>query len=67
VLGYIESVNVKFRVTARTILHLGSDLISSDGIAFYELVKNSLDAKSPEVRVDVTSRLPFEVYDELLR
>lgn len=58
---------MKFRVTARTILHLGSDLISSDGIAFYELVKNALDARSPEVRVDVLIRMPFEVYDELLR
>ncbi|MBV1686359.1 ATP-binding protein [Novosphingobium sp. G106] len=58
---------MRFRVTARTILHLGSDLISSDGVAFYELVKNSLDAKSPEVRVDVLVRMPFEVYDELLR
>lgn len=58
---------MKFRVTARTILHLGSDLISSDGIAFYELVKNSLDARSPEVRVDVLVRMPFETYDELLR
>ncbi|MBZ9648186.1 ATP-binding protein [Sphingobium sp. 3R8] len=58
---------MKFRVTARTILHLGSDLISSDGIAFYELVKNSLDARSPDVRVDVLVRMPFETYDELLR
>lgn len=58
---------MKFRVTARTILHLGSDLISSDGVAFYELIKNSLDAKSPEVRVDVVCRLPFEIYDRLLR
>ena len=58
---------MKFRVTARTILHLGSDLISSDGVAFYELIKNSLDAKSPEVRVDVVCRLPFETYDRLLR
>jgi signal transduction histidine kinase len=58
---------MKFRVTARTILHLGSDLISSDGVAFYELIKNSLDARSPEVRVDVVCRLPFEIYDKLLR
>lgn len=58
---------MKFRVTARTILHLGSDLISSDGVAFYELIKNALDARSPEVRVDVVCRLPFEVYDSLLR
>lgn len=58
---------MKFRVTARTILHLGSDLISSDGVAFYELIKNALDARSPEVRVDVICRLPFEIYDQLLR
>jgi signal transduction histidine kinase len=58
---------MKFRVTARTILHLGSDLISSDGVAFYELIKNSLDAKSPEVRVDILCRMPFEAYDQLLR
>ena len=35
-----------FRVTARTILALGSELISSDAIAFYELIKNGIDARS---------------------
>lgn len=35
-----------FRVTARTILELGSELISSDAIAFYELIKNGIDAGS---------------------
>jgi signal transduction histidine kinase len=35
-----------FRVTARTILELGSELISSDIIAFYELIKNAIDARS---------------------
>ena len=58
---------MKFRVTARTILHLGSDLISSDGVAFYELIKNALDARSPEVRVSVLHRIPFSEYDSLLR
>lgn len=33
-----------FKVTARTILELGSELISSDAIAFYELIKNGIDA-----------------------
>jgi len=33
-----------FRVTARTVLELGSELISSDAIAFYELIKNGIDA-----------------------
>ena len=35
-----------FKVTARTILELGSELISSDAIAFYELIKNGIDADS---------------------
>ena len=33
-----------FKVTARTVLELGSELISSDAIAFYELIKNGIDA-----------------------
>jgi signal transduction histidine kinase len=36
-----------FKVSARTILALGSELISSDVIAFYELIKNGFDARSP--------------------
>lgn len=35
-----------FKVTARTVLELGSELISSDPIAFYELIKNGIDAGS---------------------
>jgi signal transduction histidine kinase len=37
-----------FKVTARTVLELGSELISSDIIAFYELIKNGFDAKTTE-------------------
>jgi signal transduction histidine kinase len=35
-------------VAARTILELGAELISSDAVAIYELVKNAIDAKSPD-------------------
>ena len=35
-----------FKVTARAVLELGSELISSDIIAFYELIKNGFDAGS---------------------
>lgn len=35
-----------FKITARTILELGSELISSDIIAFYELIKNGFDART---------------------
>lgn len=35
-----------FRISARTVLELGAELISKDVIAFYELIKNGFDAKS---------------------
>ena len=48
-----------FKVCARTVLELGSELISSDVIAFYELIKNAFDAGSPigaEIRFEITLR-----------
>ncbi|MDE3259136.1 MAG: sensor histidine kinase [Gemmatimonadota bacterium] len=48
-----------FKICARTVLELGSELISSDVIAFYELIKNTFDAGSPtgaELRFEVTLR-----------
>jgi len=39
---------VTFRVAARTILELGAELISSDAVAIYELVKNAIDARSKD-------------------
>lgn len=45
-----------FRITARTVLELGSELISSDIIAFYELIKNGFDAQTKtgvNVRFDI--------------
>ncbi|QEG02388.1 CAI-1 autoinducer sensor kinase/phosphatase CqsS [Stieleria maiorica] len=55
-----------FKVTARTILQLGGELISSDGVAFYELIKNAFDAGSKRVIVDVANRLPIEIVESLL-
>jgi len=46
---------VGFTVTARTILELGAELISSDAIALYELVKNSYDADSKRVEIEITN------------
>ena len=52
-----------FKITARTILHLGAELISSDAIAFYELIKNAFDAKSKKgVDISVTVRIPHDKY-----
>ena len=45
-----------FKVAARTVLELGSELISSDIIAFYELIKNGFDARTEngvEIRFDI--------------
>lgn len=56
-----------FRVTARTILQLGAELISSDAIAFYELIKNAFDAKSRKVEVRVVVRIPQNEVNEIIR
>lgn len=55
----------RFRVSARTILQLGGELISSDGIAFYELIKNAVDAGSKKIHVDVQMKLPLDVIQNL--
>jgi signal transduction histidine kinase len=55
-----------FRITARTVLELGAELISSDIIAFYELIKNGFDAGSRggvEVSFDIV--LPRQAYARL--
>lgn len=56
-----------FKIAARTILQLGAELISSDGIAFYELVKNSVDAGSPRVEIDIRVRMQRDSYREILK
>lgn len=53
-----------FRVTARTILELGSELISSDIIAFYELIKNAIDARS-KTGAQILFNVPFRRNDYL--
>lgn len=54
-----------FRVNARTVLHLGAELISSDAVAFYELIKNAFDARSKRVDINVVVCIPHETYLEL--
>jgi len=41
---------LSFRVNARAVLELGSELVSSGIIAFYELIKNAFDAGSKSLR-----------------
>ena len=54
-----EADLIVFRISARTVLELGSELISSDIIAFYELIKNGFDARTRngvDVRFDIVLR-----------
>lgn len=44
---------MSFNVKARILLELGAELISSDGIALYELIKNAVDAGSESVEIRV--------------
>jgi signal transduction histidine kinase len=42
-----------FKFAARTLLELGKELISSDEVALYELIKNGIDAGSPRIEIVV--------------
>lgn len=53
------AVSKGFTVSARTILELGAELISSDAIALYELIKNAYDAGSKRAVVEVTTVFRF--------
>lgn len=50
---------------ARVLLELGAELISSDGVAIYELVKNAIDAKSPTIEISISIVLQHSSYQEL--
>lgn len=58
---------MSFTFEARTLLELGKELISSDDVALYELIKNAIDAGSPTVDVIVTSRLMASDVREAIR
>ena len=58
---------MSFTFEARTLLELGKELISSDDVALYELIKNSIDAGSPKVDVEITSRLNLSDAREAIR
>lgn len=55
-----------FSFKARVLLELGAELISSDPVAIYELVKNGLDAGATTVRIDVRIVLLHSAYQQLM-
>ena len=58
---------MSFSFEARTLLELGKELISTDDVALYELIKNAVDAGSPKVEIHVRSRLAHTHYREAVR
>jgi hypothetical protein len=60
----LRPVPGQLRVNARTVLELGSELISSDIIAFYELIKNAFDAES-RTGADIRFRIAMRRNDYL--
>lgn len=52
-------MNKKMHVNPRIIEHLGSDLITSSSVAMLELIKNSLDAKSKKVNIQLLDSLNY--------
>lgn len=55
-----------FEFKARVLLELGAELISSDAVAIYELVKNSLDADASAVRINIWIGLQYSAYQQLV-
>lgn len=54
-----------FTFKARVLLELGAELISSDAVALYELVKNAVDAGSPDVEISFVITMQRSAFDEL--
>lgn len=52
---------------ARVLLELGAELISSDGMALYELIKNGLDASSKEIGIEIQVVMQPSMKRALLR
>jgi signal transduction histidine kinase len=49
----VRKISAPFKPRARLLLELGNQLIKEEGIALFELVKNSYDADATEVVVDL--------------
>ena len=56
---------MSFKFKARVLLELGAELISSDAVALYELIKNALDAGSKEVEIRIRIAMQHSAYTQL--
>ena len=56
---------MSFKFKARVLLELGAELISSDAVALYELIKNAIDAGSKVVTIRIRIALQHSAYKQL--
>lgn len=61
----LETV-ANFSVAARTLIHLGAELITSDEVAINELVKNAFDAESKRVKINVFIPFSHSLIDDCI-
>ena len=52
---------------ARVLLELGAELISSDSVALYELIKNGIDAGSKKIFIEISVVLQPSSYRSILK
>lgn len=57
---------ITFKIAARTLRHLGAELITSEEMALNELMKNSFDANSEDVRIDIRYPMSINYLESLL-
>ncbi|MFX6541991.1 sensor histidine kinase [Acinetobacter baumannii] len=57
---------ITFKIAARTLRHLGAELITSEEMALNELMKNSFDANSEDVRINIKYPMSINYLESLL-
>lgn len=61
--SFVKDVIVAgFRFAPRALLELGKELISTDEVAIYELIKNGIDAGSENVETEARVIVPYSAY-----
>lgn len=58
---------ITFKIAARTLRHLGAELITSEEMALNELMKNSFDAGSPRVKIEINYPVNLLILEKNLR
>ncbi|MGC3818899.1 sensor histidine kinase [Acinetobacter sp. G11] len=58
---------ITFKIAARTLRHLGAELITSEEMALNELIKNAFDAKSPRVKIEINYPANLKKLESLIK